>query len=111
MFQGCTAAPARWRDQNVVLPAMRSSCGYFRRRTPCADCRVEATHSRDCQLVLLGREITEDVNGAYPDYTNGHGGNDNVLKIKNVPLNADRTSKFHMLVAAPYQTGAYSFDP
>jgi hypothetical protein len=61
--------------------------------------------------VLLGREITEDVNGAYPDYTNGHGGNDNVLKIKNVPLNADGTSKFHMLVAAPYQTGAYSFDP
>jgi putative alpha-1,2-mannosidase len=113
------------------------------------------------------------VNGAYPDYTNGKGGNDNVLKIKNVPLNADGTPKFHiynsdsfwltqwnlntlwglawpdvldsvansllemgrvggamdrgpnlggysyimtgapatMLVAAAYQTGAYSFDP
>ncbi|HXK20274.1 MAG TPA: glycoside hydrolase domain-containing protein, partial [Polyangiaceae bacterium] len=50
----------------------------------------------DLWHVLLGREMTEDVNGAYPDYTNGHGGNDNVLKIKNVPLNADGTPKFHI---------------
>jgi predicted alpha-1,2-mannosidase len=50
----------------------------------------------DLWHVLLGREMTEDVNGAYPDYTNGHGGNDNVLKIRTVPLNADGTPKFHI---------------
>jgi predicted alpha-1,2-mannosidase len=127
----------------------------------------------DLWHVLLGREMTEDVNGAYPDYTNGKSGNDNVLKVRNVPMNADGTPKFHiynsdafwltmwnlntlwglawpevldsvasgllemgrvggnmdrgpnlggyshimtgapasMLVAAAYQTGAYSFDP
>ncbi len=50
----------------------------------------------DLWHVLLGREMTEDVNGAYPDYTDGNGGNDNVLKIRNVPLDADGTPKFHV---------------
>jgi len=50
----------------------------------------------DLWHVLLGREMTEDVNGAYPDYTNGKGGNDNVLKVRNVPLNVDGTPKFHI---------------
>ncbi|HXI56835.1 MAG TPA: GH92 family glycosyl hydrolase [Polyangia bacterium] len=50
----------------------------------------------DLWHVLLGREMTEDVNGAYPDYTNGKGGNDNVLKVRNVPLNADGTPRFHI---------------
>ncbi|HXK20273.1 MAG TPA: GH92 family glycosyl hydrolase, partial [Polyangiaceae bacterium] len=50
----------------------------------------------DLWHVLLGREMTEDVNGAYPDYTNGKGGNDNVLKLRNVPLDADGKPKFHI---------------
>lgn len=51
----------------------------------------------DLWHVLLGREMTEDVNGDYPDYTNGRGGNDNVLKVRTVPLAADGTPKFHII--------------
>jgi predicted alpha-1,2-mannosidase len=50
----------------------------------------------DLWHVLLGRDMIEDVNGNYPDYTNGHGGNDNVLKVRTVPLAADGTPKFHI---------------
>jgi len=43
----------------------------------------------DLWHVLLGRHILEDVNGQYPDYTNGNGGNDNVLKIRTLPSGVD----------------------
>jgi predicted alpha-1,2-mannosidase len=50
----------------------------------------------DLWHVLLGRDMIEDVNGNYPDYTNGHGGNDNVLKVRTVPLDTGGKPKFHI---------------
>ena len=55
----------------------------------------------DLWHVLLGRHVLSDVDGAYPDYTNGKGGN-GPLKVKQLPLGADGKPKFHM-----YNSDAY----
>jgi predicted alpha-1,2-mannosidase len=55
----------------------------------------------DLWHVLLGRHVLNDVGGAYPDYTNGKGGNGS-LKVKQLPLDADGKPKFNM-----YNSDAY----
>ncbi len=55
----------------------------------------------DLWHVLLGRHVLNDVYGAYPDYTNGTGGN-GPLKVKRLPLDAGGKPKFNM-----YNSDAY----
>ncbi len=47
----------------------------------------------DLWHVLMGRHKLNDVNGAIPDYTNGKGGNTDKLKVRQLPINEDGTSK------------------
>ncbi len=55
----------------------------------------------DLWHVLLGRHVLNDVGGAYPDYTNGKGGN-GPLKVRQLPLGPDGKPKFNM-----YNSDAY----
>jgi len=55
----------------------------------------------DIWHVLLGRHVLNDVNGAYPDYTDGKGGN-GPLKVRQLPRGADGKLKFNM-----YNSDAY----
>lgn len=55
----------------------------------------------DLWHVLLGRHVLNDIGGAYPDYTNGKGGN-GPLKVRRLPLDADGRPKFNM-----YNSDAY----
>ncbi len=55
----------------------------------------------DLWHVLLGRHVLNDVGGAYPDYTNGKGGNGS-LKVRQLPLDTDGKPKFNM-----YNSDAY----
>jgi len=55
----------------------------------------------DLWHVLLGRHVLNDANGAYPDYTDGKGGNAS-LKIRQLPRGADGKPKFNM-----YNSDAY----
>ncbi len=49
----------------------------------------------DLWHVLLGRQMVDDVDGSIPDYTNGQGGNDNVLKVRTLPMGPDGKAKSH----------------
>ena len=55
----------------------------------------------DLWHVLLGRHVLNDANGAYPDYTDGKGGN-GPLKVRQLPRGADGKLKFNM-----YNSDAY----
>jgi len=55
----------------------------------------------DLWHVLLGRHVLNDVNGAYPDYTDGKGGNAS-LKVRQLPLDDGGKPKFNM-----YNSDAY----
>ena len=55
----------------------------------------------DLWHVLLGRHVLNDVNGAYPDYTNGNGGN-GPLKVRQLELDSNGKPKFNM-----YNSDAY----
>jgi len=49
----------------------------------------------DLWHALMGRHKLNDVNGAIPDYTNGKGGNEDKLKIRQLPLDENGKAKYN----------------
>jgi predicted alpha-1,2-mannosidase len=49
----------------------------------------------DLWHALMGRHKLNDVNGAIPDYTNGKGGNEDTLKIRQLPLDENGKAKYN----------------